>query len=1001
MGVSPSAAQLQQQLVDELAALRREDPLAPALVVVPSWPAAVQLRRRLAAACETGAHASVRFTTPSGLVHALAAAEAADRELRALPPWGFELLVRRAIEGDGGYFAGVASRPGLTGALAGTMRRLRRLGVTPERLEALAGKAKEPAERERWRSLAAVGRTLQQRLPLAGRGPGFADEATLLAVAADVVEQSAPAVARHLGARWVKLWGVDDAFDGAPTWKRLLDALEQAGQVEVSRAPRPGEPFVAWPRPGPVRIRSVSCATELEEADVAVEQVIAAAQAGVPLWRTAVICRRDGPPLRRVREALRRAGLPVFVPGGEAAADTPAGRAVLGWLALVRDGMRRVPLMDWLRQAPLRPQWLGLEPSAWHPALWERLSVRAGLAGDPGAWAARLQRLQAAPGEESGAEAASALLPAIRALLQELDAFPRWGTWSAMARAACEWLDRAVDGGAPGTAAVRARLAGLARLDQVDMPGASVSIELFAEAADGVLGIPSAVGEGPRFEQGAVALLTAPQAVGCAFDAVVVTGLVQPGFPAGPSPDPVLSPQDLEWLSGVGPVEQAVRHSLREEALFAWAATAARTGTVLTRARFDAASGRELLASPFVERLERAGVIDETVRLAPLFVLSRQTPAGLANLPSVHDVDVAVARWLGTGGIAEMGRFYPHGARGAAARRARWGSALTPYDGWVGDRLDSSGATPQRPMWSPTELEDYARCPRLYLFHRLLGMEAEGEPEEGEGLTGLVRGGVVHRALGRFYQEVLGSAGDTLPPGWEAALRAAVQEALGQDEAALAELAGVARVQADALSQVLARFVVQDAARRSREGLVPVQVEKPFGGLALAVGDGQPVYFKGRIDRLDVRPGAGSGPPGRVRVVDYKSGRPKDGPAARLEGGLRLQPAVYLRAASELTGADVACCSAALVYLDSTGSPHWVELSGAEWSAAEPVLRRVVRALVAGVEAGYFAPDPHPAFRCSACQFYAICGPEATRQLARKSRPPQAAELDRVRQEVR
>lgn len=1039
MGICPLAAQLQQQLVDELARQRPGDPLEPVLVVVPSWPAAVQLRRRLAAACEGAAYAGVRFTTPAGLVHALAAAEAADRGLRVLPPWGFELLVWRGAEAHGPYFSGVLQRPGVTAALAGTMRRLRRLEVTAARLDALAGEAREPAERERWNSLAAMGRALEQRLPLARPGPGFADEAALLALAAESLGaagaplgsggpgrgggyaagglpartggagRSGPGVAERLGARRLALWGVDDAFDGAPAWKRLLDALARAEGIEVLRVPGPGTPFVPWPQPGPVRVRTISCATELEEADAIAEQVLEAAQAGVPFWRMAVVYRRDGPQLGWVGDALRRAGVPVFVPGGDSAALTPAGRAVLGWLGLVRDGLRRVPLMDWLRQAPLRPDWLGIEAAEWRPVHWERLSVRAGLAGDPRAWPDRLERLPASEGEAgqrgSDRKPAASLRQAVQTVLGEVEAFPRQGTWGAMAAALCGWFDRAVDGGAPGAATVRARLAGLARLDEVDVPGASVSIQLFAEAAAGVLDAPAVDGEGPGFEQGAVALLSAPQAMGCAFDAVVVGGLVQPGFPAGPAVDPVLSPQDLERLGDIGVVQQAVRHSRREEELFAWAASSARQRTVLTRARFEGASGRELLASPFLERLERAGLVDESKRLPPLFVAGRDAGVGLESLPAIHDFDMAAARRLGPEAPDELQRWYPHGAQGARARQARWDTAPTVYDGVLDALAEAhppgraTGA--DEPGWSPTELEDYARCPRYYFFHRLLGMEAEGEPEEGEGLVGLVRGAVVHRALGRFYEELLGKPGPLPPAGWEARVRRAVQEALEQGEPALSELAGVARVQADALVEVLARFIRDDAARRAREGLVPVQVEKPFGGLALAGADGRQVRFKGRIDRLDVRAEGSQGPPARVRVVDYKSGRPKDGTATRLNGGLRLQPAVYLWAASRLAGVDVARCSAALAYLDPTAPPRWVELFGSEWAGVEPLLLRVVHTLLAGMQAGYFAADPHPAVRCSGCQFYAICGPEAARQLARKRRPPEGAELARLREEVK
>jgi len=56
-------------------------------------------------------------------------------------------------------------------------------------------------------------------------------------------------------------------------------------------------------------------------------------------------------------------------------------------------------------------------------------------------------------------------------------------------------------------------------------------------------------------------------------------------------------------------------------------------------------------------------------------------------------------------------------------------------------------------IWSPTQLEHYARCPWAYFAERLLHMETPSEP--GDGLEPTVRGRILHRVLQRVYDRMV------------------------------------------------------------------------------------------------------------------------------------------------------------------------------------------------------------------------------------------------------
>jgi hypothetical protein len=177
----------------------------------------------------------------------------------------------------------------------------------------------------------------------------------------------------------------------------------------------------------------------------------------------------------------------------------------------------------------------------------------------------------------------------------------------------------------------------------------------------------------------------------------------------------------------------------------------------------------------------------------------------------------------------------------------------------------------------------------------------------------------------------------------------------------------------EVLAARLERFVLAEAERAGP--LAPVAVELRFGGKApvppLPVEHGgETVLLEGRIDRVDASPG-------RLRVVDYKSGRSDGGEhEALLEpegwGERSFQvPAYLLAAARAFPGREV--LEARYAFLRSADvRERAYPAPGGALEGAEGFAREVV-ALVGRIRRGELPPAPGG---CERCPWPAVCRPE-------------------------
>jgi ATP-dependent helicase/nuclease subunit B len=198
-------------------------------------------------------------------------------------------------------------------------------------------------------------------------------------------------------------------------------------------------------------------------------------------------------------------------------------------------------------------------------------------------------------------------------------------------------------------------------------------------------------------------------------------------------------------------------------------------------------------------------------------------------------------------------------------------------------------------LFGPSTLEEYALCPYRWFIGHELRPQRIGPEEEP-----LTSGQIAHRVLEALYDEPPGPEPRPTPESLDAWRRRARElifelgaKRLPREQADTA--AALRRVQGLVLA-----FLADEAVTAT--AFVPAHTEAAFGfdesekGPLQLAGGG----VHGQIDRIDL------GPQGEALVQDYKSGGKVEGGAGMLEKRGKLQLQLYMLAARELWGHELA-----------------------------------------------------------------------------------------------
>ena len=935
--------QAQKRLEKLLRQYQRQDPFAPVTVVVPTTYAGLHLRRDIG----RRGLVNVRFMVLARLAELLGAPQLAAAGQRPLKPLIEFAKVRGAAGAAAGAFGPFRAHPSFHAALRRTFRELRY--AAPDTLAALARQGEIFSEivrlYARFRDLTA----------------SHYDRETLAEAAAGAVDRGGASALDTLGSVIVYL-----PHDLTPGEQKLLQALRNAGSCatvlgvtgdeETDKTMLAGVMPPATRLPGPQESPSLApraskllIASDIrEEVRSVVREIAAAAHAGTPFARIAVLYWQQEPYASLLAEQFEIAGLPTAGPPPGRLAATAVGRIVKGMVDLAGGDLPRDEVMRWLTSCPVKA-----ERSDYSPSRWDALSRDAGVVAGLDQWRDRLERY-AAGREQAGEERNEELSEAARTriarginearalqefmlrLYDNLDQAAGCRTWPQFVDWAGHLIAQYLDTDALQAAEetnlekLKADLPELAALGGEE----NVTLDDFRAALDETLkrapAKTGALGEG-------LFVGSVESAVGMRFDRVYLIGMVERVVPARPSDDPLL-PEQERARAGLPP-----RRGATAQRYAYLAAASAGRATVLTFARSNNIAQREQHPSHwFLEaasRLHGSPVYpsmlsspDElaALRAQPWFEEVASTQAGISGLSGsqpadLHDYDLnRLWRWRDRGNrIREHHLAAPETVMASALdmQQARKNAGLTHWDGDLSGAASSSGriGLSNSAIFSPTRLETWATCPFKYFLGNVLDLAALEQPEEIATISAMERGSVVHEILEKFIRTV--QRQETVPgpnqPWSEEHSRLLMQIAADLFEDA--EQRGVTgkkllwEVAQEEIRSDLLGFLEADLKLRKKYGVSPHSVEDAFGPVQHRRGDTVPrdpvewssrktgtVRFRGFIDRIDLSPDGNT-----ALVLDYKTGGTsgyanmnKD-PVQR---GKRLQLPVYGLAARQLLG---------------------------------------------------------------------------------------------------
>jgi len=543
----------------------------------------------------------------------------------------------------------------------------------------------------------------------------------------------------------------------------------------------------------------------------------------------------------------------------------------------------------------------------------------------------------------------------------------------------------------------------LDRLSELDQVGADLTWEEWTELFRLALEDQTLPIEGHPHR--GVWVFDAMQARGLRFRALFVMGLNEQVFPRIVREDPFLRDRQrlvLESTLGFLIDEKLAGHE-EERLLFELLSRAASNRLYLSYQRADEA-GRVMAPSAFVAVAQR----DPYFVASPERVVARRLTERVASQPAIQEVlpaqDLAVNLLLHEQDagplldyVEQPRALFDHGIA-VQHIMERESQDLGAFDGMVGAG-SVSDTPPDQQELSPTSLERYATCPFQYFAEKRLHLEPVRAMRR-DHLPALTLGTLMHAALRLSYERLIAVQ-------WPEAeidrltVRQVIADSTAEVFAGHAATSGTGHALLWMMAQEQVAALVTLAADSDQEdyretGYRPTAFEIEAEGLISLGGGTADLKIHGTLDRLDVR----LNPPG-LRIVDYKfkQGSEMDTKDRNLvlgaARGARLQPPLY---ASMTVPAQPLPAEVQFVYL----APRWdppiarstFERASLSGKTGE-MITQTIRTLVQGItrEEFFILPDAY----CDQCVFSAACRRYDSTAWWRSYRSPEARALRRLR----
>ena len=780
----------------------------------------------------------------------------------------------------------------------------------------------------------------------------FADHAARVEAASTVLRR---ATSRFRGASVVLL----DVAVRTVAERELLDSLKAAAGtvLELKLGEGRGEPttsleqlqenlFAASDVPRREEDQSLEVFSTSGEALECVEMARRIVQSGVPFDEVGILLRSPERYQPLVLEALRRAGVPAYCTRGVTRPD-PAGRAFLALLACAEEGLSASRFAEYLSlgQMPEGDEWVS-------PAGWERLLVDASVIGGKDRWERRIAGLRAEILEQYRKAEDEDMRDRLRRRIEQTEALERfalpligrlselprvcsWGQWieqlSELAGAALETSERVIE-----------LLAELEPMSQIGpVPIGQVMLVLGPRL--NALRLPERDSRFGRIWVGGI-----EEARAMSFRRVFVPGVNEGLFPRPPAEDPLL-PGDP-----VGDDRELLRI----------AAACASERFSLSFSRLDLLTGRERVPSFFAFEAWRASGAPE-LEVREFEARARVATATRIGWPAPRDpqdaIDDAEFDLATLEPRTEGCGLYLKNLPGRAVDslrvrwmrwdRKRWRAA----DGLVVDEIGSDLMKPfglKQRAWSPSMLEQFARCPYRFALRAIHGLAEAERPAPLQRMDPATRGLIYHEV------QALLLAGDD----WAERLNAVLDEVASRYQEKLSPaIPEIWRREVEGIRADLRGWIQQKL--QSESEWSPVACEQEFD---VTLEDGY--RLKGRIDLIERHAH------GTVRVVDHKTGKPREPRPEMVGGGETLQPALYALAAGASMGR--------LWYATIARNYEIIDVPINEWSRRRALgaLARIDGDIVAG-----FLPAAPRKDGCKGCEYRIVCGPYEEERARAKS----------------
>jgi ATP-dependent helicase/nuclease subunit B len=824
------------------------------------------------------------------------------------------------------YFREAAAFPGFPRALTDTLEevRLNRRAVDGDLAKLLAAYERELRERH------------------------FADHAARVAVARDALRHE------HSRFRRAAVVLLDLAVRTAAE-QELLAELKQSArahlELHLDDTPASGATSLEQlqaklfagvdvePRPEDASVEIFSTSGEALEC---VEIARRIAHSGVPFDEIGILLRSPERYQPLVLEGLRRAGIPAYCTRGVARPD-PAGRAFLALLACAEEGLSASRFAEYLSlgQMPEGDEWIS-------PAGRERILVDASVIGGRDRWERRLAGLRAEAVERHAKaeddderdrlarriEQTEALERFALPVISRLAELPKSCTWG-------EWIERLSELAEATLKAPERILELAAELEPMSALG-PVSIEqvlLVLGPRLNALRVPERDARFGRVWVGGI-----EEARGMSFRRVFVPGVNEGLFPRPPAEDPLLPGEP--------------RGDDRE--LLRIAAACASERFSISFSRLDLLTGRERVPSFFAfEAWHASGAPELEVR--EFEARARVATATRIGWPAPRDpndaiddaeFDLATLEPRREGSGLYLKKLPGRAVDSLRARWMRWDpKRWRPADGLVVEEIGSDlmklYSIKQR-AWSPSLLEQYARCPYRFALRGIHGLSEAARPEALQRMDPATRGMIYHEVQAELLQgtdwlERLDEVLDRIAAEYEEKLAPAIPQ--------------IWRTEVQTLRADLRGWVQQKLALEP--DWTPVACEQKFD-VTLEGG----YWLNGRIDLIERHASK------ILRVVDHKTGKPRDPRPETMGCGEVLQPALYALAAEAMLNESVSF--GRLWYATIARNYDSIEVPLNEWTRrrAVAVLARIDGAILDG-----FLPAAPRKDGCKGCEFVPVCGP--------------------------